>query len=227
MFNLDNAISEWRRRMLDAGIKTPEVLDELESHLREETERQMRSGLNDRQAFETAVQQIGKAGALEEEFKKIGGVRRLQKRVKRAFFTFAGIPNHYLATPMNTSHSNIEPGWATYLKAAIFLLPAITLWAFSAVFLFPKLNQICRDARVPIPAACEMALLLTHYAVAVLVAFILALAVVEWRFGKWPRYRRAAVSIVAFLLNSAVLGLITLMVFLALIAAPALFRHAG
>jgi len=227
MFNLDNAISEWRREMLDAGVKTPGVLDELESHLRDDMERQTQSGLGAQQAFAAAAGRIGQAGALKEEFKKIGGIRRLPKRVKRAFFTFAGIPNHYLATTMNTSQSNIEPGWATYLKAAVFLLPAITLWAFSALFLFPKLNQICRDAGVPMPAAYEIALFLTHYVVAVLVAFILALAVVEWRFGKWPQYRRAAISIMTFLLNSAVLGLITLMVFLALIAAPALFRHAG
>ena len=33
MFNLEQAISEWRLQMLAAGIKTTESLDELENHL--------------------------------------------------------------------------------------------------------------------------------------------------------------------------------------------------
>ena len=42
MFNLETAITDWRRQMLAAGIKTPDHLDELESHLREEIGRQMK-----------------------------------------------------------------------------------------------------------------------------------------------------------------------------------------
>jgi len=36
MFSLEKSISEWRRQMLAAGIKTPVPLEELEIHLREE-----------------------------------------------------------------------------------------------------------------------------------------------------------------------------------------------
>ena len=45
MFDLEKAIADWRRQMLAAGIKTPVPLEELESHLREEIEQQMKSGL--------------------------------------------------------------------------------------------------------------------------------------------------------------------------------------
>ena len=58
-------------QMLAAGIKTPVPLEELESHLREEIERQMKSGLNAQQAFEIAVQKIGQADVLKNEFKKL------------------------------------------------------------------------------------------------------------------------------------------------------------
>src|SRR5713101_4834439 len=112
MFNLDESISEWRRQMLAAGIKTPVPLNELESHLRDDVEQQMRSGLGAQQAFEAAVQGIGQAAVLECEFDKVGGTKQAQERVKYAILTLAGIPNHYYNTPMNTSHSNIEPGWA-------------------------------------------------------------------------------------------------------------------
>jgi len=70
MFNLDQAISEWRRQMLAAGIKTPVPLDELEIHLREEIEQQMKSGKIPQQAFEIAVQEIGNANMLKNEFQK-------------------------------------------------------------------------------------------------------------------------------------------------------------
>ena len=71
MFNLEQAISEWRKQMLAAGIKTPVPLEELEIHLREETERQMKSGSDEQKAFEISVQQIGQSENVEIEFKKI------------------------------------------------------------------------------------------------------------------------------------------------------------
>ena len=70
MFNLEQAIAGWRRQMLAAGIKTPTPLEELESHLREAIEQQMKSGIHAQQAFEAAGGQIGRAGALNNEFKK-------------------------------------------------------------------------------------------------------------------------------------------------------------
>jgi hypothetical protein len=79
MFNLEKAIAEWRRQMLAAGIKTPVPLEELEIHLRDEIERQMKSGLNEQKAFEIADQQIGQAGAIKKEFRKVE--RTLMKRI--------------------------------------------------------------------------------------------------------------------------------------------------
>ena len=55
--------------MLAAGIKTPMPLAELDSHLREEIERQMKSGLSEESAFEISVQQIGQPKTLKTEFK--------------------------------------------------------------------------------------------------------------------------------------------------------------
>jgi hypothetical protein len=75
MFNLEQSIAEWRRQMLAAGIKTPVLLDELESHLREEIERQMRAGTSGRDAFKIAALQIGEAGGVKSEFGKIDADR--------------------------------------------------------------------------------------------------------------------------------------------------------
>jgi len=71
MFDLEQSIAEWRKQMLMAGIKSPAVLEELEGHLREEIERQMKSGLNWQQAIEISIRKIGGAKFLKTEFKKI------------------------------------------------------------------------------------------------------------------------------------------------------------
>src|SRR6267154_3427870 len=54
MFDLDQAIAQWRRQMLAAGIKTPVTLDELESHLRDDVEQQVQSGWEVQPAFEAS-----------------------------------------------------------------------------------------------------------------------------------------------------------------------------
>ena len=93
MFNLDQAITEWRRQMIGGGIKAASVLDELESHLREDVERQMRSGMNQEQAFEAAARQIGKSDLLKAEFAKIAGMKnvRTAQVIGIACSVFAGL----------------------------------------------------------------------------------------------------------------------------------------
>jgi hypothetical protein len=74
MFNLEQSLAQWRQQMLAAGIKSPATLEELESHLREEIERQKRSGIDARQAFETTILRIGQPEELKIEFAKGGGL---------------------------------------------------------------------------------------------------------------------------------------------------------
>ena len=70
MFNLEQAIAEWRQQMLATGIQTPVPLEELEIHLREEIERQTKAGLTPQDAFISAVQKLGTAQAVRAEFEK-------------------------------------------------------------------------------------------------------------------------------------------------------------
>lgn len=92
MFHLEPAIAEWRQQMLAAGIKAPVPLDELENHLREEIERQMRAGTDAQQAFTLAVERIGKGEKLREEFRKVQDVARIKKRAMlRRWCVVAGV----------------------------------------------------------------------------------------------------------------------------------------
>jgi ClpA/ClpB-like protein len=86
MFNLDHAIADWRRKMTAAGIKSRDVLDELESHLRDDVEQQMRSGIGAERSFQEAVQRVGTAKNLNQEFAKVrrpGG--RFSRRMLRSW----------------------------------------------------------------------------------------------------------------------------------------------
>jgi hypothetical protein len=71
MFDLNRSIKEWRRQMAVGGIKSSEVLDELESHLREDVEQLMRSGAPAERAFQEAVQRVGTSKELKTEFGKV------------------------------------------------------------------------------------------------------------------------------------------------------------
>lgn len=102
MFNLDQAISNWRKQMLAAGIKSGEVLDELESHLREDVEQAMRSSVSAERAFREAVRRVGAAESLNREFAK----------VRRPVARF--------------SHNTVR---AVYLATAAFVL-AVETWTF-------------------------------------------------------------------------------------------------
>ena len=89
MFDLEQSIADWRWQMLRAGIKTPVPLEELEIHLREEIEQQIKSGLNAQQAFAVAVRQIGQAHMLKREFKKVE--RTLMKKIMLILLGIFGI----------------------------------------------------------------------------------------------------------------------------------------
>jgi hypothetical protein len=69
-FDLQQAITDWRRQLARGGIHSPDVLDELESHLRDDLQQQLRSGVGPRQAFHAALQRLGQNDALKIEFKK-------------------------------------------------------------------------------------------------------------------------------------------------------------
>lgn len=70
MFNLEQAIGEWRRQMASAALKSDELLAELESHLREELDAQLRAGVALEPAFRVAVRSLGTPQELGKEFAK-------------------------------------------------------------------------------------------------------------------------------------------------------------
>ena len=80
MFDLEPSIAEWRRQLEANGITNPEVLDELEGHLRDEVERQMTFQVGAAEAFRVAIHRIGEAAMLKSEFENFAKARMARKR---------------------------------------------------------------------------------------------------------------------------------------------------
>jgi hypothetical protein len=90
MFNLKQAVSDWRQQLFATGIISPDVLDELEAHLWEDIERQTKSGTNAQRAFGIAVQNLGKVDAIIHEFRKFGASSVAEKLMIGICAVFVG-----------------------------------------------------------------------------------------------------------------------------------------
>jgi hypothetical protein len=221
MFNLEQAIADWRQQMLAAGIQTPVPLEELESHLREEIDRQVESGQGEPEAFAMASGQIGRTDTLKTEFAKVGA--GIYERLRRLGCALAGIPEYQLATNMNVPNQNFEPAWTTYLKNAAYVIPAFLFWTGSLVLVVPKLKEVCFASGTALPGGIILVLNITQvfkeYALVITAIILTALILLEWRSRRWPRYRRMVFGFVAYLLNFGALFFMAAMCVLAVIAA--------
>lgn len=85
MFNLEHSICEWRAQMRSVGVNNPQILDELENHLRDDCDHRIRSGESEQQAFAHALAALGRADLLKTEFAKTTGKKRaLLRKLKAA-----------------------------------------------------------------------------------------------------------------------------------------------
>ena len=88
MFDLEQAIANWRMQLLKAGIPSPEIVAELEAHLREDIERQTKSGMSIPEAFSQALHNLGSEAALKQEFTK---VRRYSSVIENVMLGMCGV----------------------------------------------------------------------------------------------------------------------------------------
>ena len=145
MPDLEQQIAEWRRQMLSAGISAPALLDELESHLREDIERLIESGVDPYEAFQTASCRIGRVDALKEELGHFAchdetWVQPSDKNMKRRIlfvllwmFGYAALVFGIwcaVIVPLVYSHRHLFA--AIYLDAIFqsifFVAPLVALW---------------------------------------------------------------------------------------------------
>ncbi len=75
MFDLEQAIEQWRKTIRKNEAMEDGDIVELESHLRDEVERQIGLGINAEEAFEKTVKDIGSADGIGTEYYKIKTTR--------------------------------------------------------------------------------------------------------------------------------------------------------
>jgi putative ABC transport system permease protein len=76
MFDLEKALIEWRKNLRRSEALEDGFVAELESHLRDEIDSLIRSGISEEEAFEKATSEIGETDDISEEFYKTYTSRR-------------------------------------------------------------------------------------------------------------------------------------------------------
>lgn len=98
MFNLEKAIAGWRAELIrDQGL-TKEVINELESHLRDSFDDHYRN-MDMEEAFRLSVEDLGQPTDLAKEFRKDGPVTRLDWAMTTII---VGLSSVSLLTGLNT-----------------------------------------------------------------------------------------------------------------------------
>lgn len=86
MFNLENAVREWKKEFLRQDVIEEGALADMELLLRDAYEARLRDGLEERDAFQAAAVQVGTASSIAAEYRKnrlVGLNRRLPLRPTR------------------------------------------------------------------------------------------------------------------------------------------------
>jgi hypothetical protein len=164
MFNLNQAVGEWRQRLAAGGIKSSEVLDELENHLRDDVEEQVGSGADLEKAFDAAVRRMGPAKTLVKEFAKsdapVGNLRRTFLRIFYFCCTAAAILiEAWTLITFELSPLQRVTGACAFALFALYLLclPFLRWWRLGVSQ--PRLVGLMKAAGIIVPLWTFWALL--------------------------------------------------------------------
>jgi hypothetical protein len=149
MRDLDQLIAEWRRELSEGGLKSPQALDELESHLREDVQRQVKAGATPDQAFASAVRRLGPIHALNVEFRKANGklLERLMIAVSVVLVAFIVWMSGFTFVQMQLGAAEQFTAYAAVI-CSLFIACA---WRYAVPFL-PVIPG--RARRMMLGAAC-------------------------------------------------------------------------
>src|SRR5689334_11389751 len=123
-----------------------------------------------------------------------------------------------------TTGNNDQKAWPTYLKAFSFLLPPFVVFSVAAIFVIPKIKQMCADVGYdPRPIFSPIDLVMNQLWL-FLFAIVCLLMALEKCVPFWRRHRNAFIALLVFFLNSAVLVELVCILFVAAIVGPQMNR---
>lgn len=133
MFELENAIAGWKRRLAATGSCTGDSLAELESHLRDSHASLAARGLSSEESFLIAARRLGDAGSLQAEYAKEHSIWR-----DRLLWMLTGVLAFQflivLATLLRDVGTVVAIAAGVRGSSMILLAIAITLAGYAAVF---------------------------------------------------------------------------------------------
>src|SRR5687768_7417470 len=91
MADLEERIAAWRKELSSAMEDRPDVVDELEDHLRQEIETLTRAGKAPGEAWDAAIERLGDARRLAREFSKSPRAAWMPTRVAMAVLIVCGL----------------------------------------------------------------------------------------------------------------------------------------
>ena len=71
MFDLDQRMNEWRKRLLESNVYSSADIEELEAHILDALNDLQSKGLSQEEAFWVAVNRVGDVESLNREFRKV------------------------------------------------------------------------------------------------------------------------------------------------------------
>ena len=102
-FNIDKALAAWRRSLKHNRAFTPDDLDELEQHLRDQIAGLVALGLNEEAAFRRAIGEMGDYSTAEAEYRKVyWGKRRRRGELRNEFTWRFSMFTNYLKIAFRT-----------------------------------------------------------------------------------------------------------------------------
>lgn len=178
-FNLDQAMANWRRQMLACGFKPVDVVEELESHLRDDIETQIRSGEKEQRAFELAIRRLGTPPELAKEFAKSRQPEAAQRPLFLQYFYFVCAAAAILIDLWSLTLFDLSPAERMGALGGVIVFG---LYLFALPFRF--------GSRGEVPGASflgAMKILGVIVPLWILFALLTALRVIHWEIGIIPQ----------------------------------------
>jgi hypothetical protein len=189
MFDLENAIAEWRSEMLAAGVHSSATLDELESHLRESVRVRIIAGHSEQQAFEQSATALGDPAMVQTEFRKIEAAQ--SRYVKLALYLWS-ILSVLLAAGISSQLFRRRINFLTYAHIVTITTSYVTVLLMGSIAIYHTYRSLRYSPRRGANPFRRIVCLFSRVGLGFLVVgMVLGLCVSKQRFGEYWRWQPA------------------------------------
>jgi len=131
MFDLEKAITAWRRRLRYSRVFLDDDLDELEAHLRDHVDRLAAEGLSLEDAFHAAERRLGTRPVLEAAYRNVRwGRRKRRRQLGHTLTTEAAMLKNYLTIALRNLRRHTGYAFINITGLAVGLAACLVIGLF-------------------------------------------------------------------------------------------------